>query len=312
MKRVLTAVVLIPVVLLLTFKAPLWLFCGVVCVVAMLAMREYMQLVIGYGYEPLELATYIITPLYFALLAVMGESVNSQETAGEFILTTAAITLPVAFLYALLGLRKPLKIALPSVAMTWAGFIYVCFAMATVILTRILPLGPFYLLYLFIIVWAGDAAAYWVGRSMGKHKLAPEVSPQKTWEGAIASVLSAAILGALLLHYSPFFVVALRNIGAISNVYWPALEAQMREGGVFFDRVPNVYLVPLWKALLYSALINVAAQFGDLVESMMKRGAGVKDSGAILPGHGGMLDRVDALLFAAPVGFVVILLAIHS
>lgn len=305
MKRLLTAVVLIPIVLALTFKAPLWLFSAVVCVVAMLAMREYMELVAAYGYEPLRLTTYIITPLYFACLAVLAERVSGEVSACFLVLAAGAATVPVSFVYVLLGLRKELKLALPSAALTLAGFIYVCFGMAAVILIRIVPLGSFYLLYLFIIVWAGDAFAYWVGKSIGKHKLAPTISPQKTWEGAIASILAAAVLGAVLFSFEPQILDVLQRWHLADRMNWAG--AHMYE-----DTPPALFLVPLWKALLCSALINVAAQFGDLVESMMKRGAGVKDSGAILPGHGGMLDRVDALLFAAPFGFAVILFAIHS
>jgi phosphatidate cytidylyltransferase len=300
MKRVLTAVVLIPIVLGLTFKAPLWLFCGVVCVVAMLAMREYLDLVAAYGYEPLRLTTYLVTPLYFAVLATNAEWATDGTSALFSILFMGSMTLPVAFLYALLGLRKPLKVALPSVALTWTGFVLIVFALATLVFIRVVPLGSFYLLYLFIIVWAGDAFAYWVGKSIGKHKLAPEVSPQKTWEGAIASIVSAAVLGALLLVFKG-------PITALLQEWHTGLQFEWRIGPS-----RSLEAIPLWRALLCSALINVAAQFGDLVESMMKRGAGVKDSGAILPGHGGVLDRVDALLFAAPVGFVIILFAIHS
>lgn len=311
MKRLLTAVVLIPIVLLLTFKAPLWLFSVVVAVVAMLALREYMDLVVGYGYEPLRLTTYVITPFYFALLAVLGRDVVGQETSGTFFLLGGAFVLPIAFLLGLLGLRKDLRTALPSVALTWTGFILVAFALATLIFIRVLPLGPFYLLYLFVVVWSGDIVAFWVGSAIGKHKLAPEVSPKKTWEGAVASVVTAALLGALVLHYAPQLVGWLQRLGAHLTLDWPQREAQFRSFGMT-GRTPDAFELPFWKALLWSALINVAAQFGDLVESMMKRGAGVKDSGAILPGHGGMLDRVDALLFAAPFGFAIILFAIHS
>lgn len=317
MKRLLTAVVLIPIVLLLTFKAPLWLFSAVVAVVAMLAMREYMDLVVAYGYEPLRLTTYLITPLYFALLAVLGQHVVGQESSGTFFLLGGALVLPIAFLHGLIGLRKDLRVALPSVALTWTGFVLVVFALATLIFLRVLPLGPFYLLYLFVVVWSGDIVAFWVGSAFGRHKLAPEVSPKKTWEGALASVVTAALLGGLLLHFAALLLgwVESRGFSLASlslHLDWPERERAILEAGGFEGRLPDALQVPFWKALLWSALINVAAQFGDLVESMMKRGAGVKDSGSILPGHGGMLDRVDALLFAAPCGFAIILFAIHS
>jgi phosphatidate cytidylyltransferase len=112
--------------------------------------------------------------------------------------------------------------------------------------------------------WAGDSTAYYVGRTFGKHKLAPTVSPKKSWEGAMGSVAGSVIFGLLYLgHFMP-------------QISW-------------------------WNVVLMAVIANVAGQFGDLAESAMKRGANVKDSGTLLPGHGGILDRVDSSLFALPV-----------
>jgi len=136
-----------------------------------------------------------------------------------------------------------------------------------------------------LLVWAGDIFAYLVGRSLGRHLMSPRISPKKTWEGALASLLACLVVGMLLYSYALPISSALLNMHLIE-----------RRDGFFALQKP-----PLWPALLLSAAINVAAQLGDLVESLIKRGARVKDSGTILPGHGGMLDRIDALLFAAPV-----------
>jgi phosphatidate cytidylyltransferase len=114
--------------------------------------------------------------------------------------------------------------------------------------------------------------------------MSPRVSPKKTWEGALASLLASLAVGVLLYNYALPISSALLNAHLIE-----------KRDGYFALEKP-----PLWPVLLLSAAINVAAQLGDLVESLIKRGAGVKDSGSILPGHGGMLDRIDALLFAAP------------
>jgi phosphatidate cytidylyltransferase len=119
-------------------------------------------------------------------------------------------------------------------------------------------------MYALIVSWVGDIGAYYVGRSFGRHKLAPRVSPKKSWEGAAASVVTATLIGAFYL--------------------------------VYFQ--PKVSLV---EAILLTSLANAIGQLGDLCESAMKRGAGVKDSGTILPGHGGFLDRVDSSLFVMPV-----------
>jgi len=311
MKRVLTAVVLIPLVLLVTFKAPVWLFAAAVALVAVLAIREYMDLVKAYGLKPFQVSTYVLVALYFLLLGFIGSQVEDAEGGGAYFLLAGSAALIPAFVYGLIALREELRLAIPSAALSWFGFIYVAFALGTLVLLRTLPLGSFYLLYLFVIVWSGDICAYYVGTTMGKHRLAPEISPKKTWEGAIASVVAASVLGALLLEFAPQIVGWSRSQGLIAHLDWPAREQLFQLGGNPV-KTPEVYSLSLWKAVLWSALINVAAQFGDLVESLFKRGANVKDSGSILPGHGGVLDRVDALLFAAPFGFAVILFAVSS
>ena len=143
----------------------------------------------------------------------------------------------------------------------------------------------FFILYLLLIVWAGDIFAYFVGKSVGRHLMSPRISPKKTWEGAFASLAASLIIGALLFNYSGQISSALLNAHLID-----------KKDGLFALQKPL-----LWPTLLLSAVLNIAAQLGDLVESLIKRGAGVKDSGSLLPGHGGMLDRIDALLFAAPI-----------
>jgi phosphatidate cytidylyltransferase len=122
-----------------------------------------------------------------------------------------------------------------------------------------------------LLNWAGDIGAYYVGRTFGRHKLAPRVSPGKSWEGAVASVVFSVLIGG-------------------AYIVW-ALPA-----------------VPLWKVLSLTAAADMAGQIGDLAESTIKRGAQVKDSGSLLPGHGGMLDRVDSTLFALPVVYGFLLL----
>jgi phosphatidate cytidylyltransferase len=115
--------------------------------------------------------------------------------------------------------------------------------------------------------------------------MSPRISPKKTWEGAGASVLASVAVGWLLFHYALPLSSALLRAGLIE-----------RRDGLFGLEQPAMGPV-----IVLTIILNVAAQLGDLVESLIKRGAGVKDSGALLPGHGGMLDRIDALLFAAPV-----------
>jgi phosphatidate cytidylyltransferase len=145
--------------------------------------------------------------------------------------------------------------------------------------------GAFYLFYLLLVVWAGDIFAYFIGKSIGRHLMAPRISPKKTWEGAAASLIASVAIGWLLFRYALSLSTTLLRVGLIE-----------RRDGLFGLEQPA--MAPI---IVLTIVLNVAAQLGDLVESLLKRGAGVKDSGAILPGHGGMLDRIDALLFAAPI-----------
>jgi phosphatidate cytidylyltransferase len=136
--------------------------------------------------------------------------------------------------------------------------------------------GPSLVTFLLCAVWAGDIVALYVGRALGRHKLAPRLSPNKTWEGAIGSVAGSLLVTGGLLGLAHVF-----------SAQW--------------DSARLSYPEDIWYWLSLAVLVNVAAQIGDLAESALKRSAGVKDSGTLLPGHGGVLDRIDALLFAAPV-----------
>ncbi len=122
--------------------------------------------------------------------------------------------------------------------------------------------GPRLLLFALAITWAADTVAYFVGRAIGKHPLAPHISPKKTWEGSIGG-----LAGSLLVAYGFHF--------------WLTIS------------LPHL--------LAMATLGNIAGQMGDLLESACKRSAGVKDSGGLLPGHGGVLDRIDALILCIPV-----------
>jgi phosphatidate cytidylyltransferase len=170
---------------------------------------------------------------------------------------------------------------------------YVGFTLGVLVVLQPTLNGPLYLLFVMLLVWCGDIAAYYVGRAIGKHKLAPRISPGKTWEGAAGSVAGALVLGFVLFRCVNPIMSALQRIHLL------------REPVTSVASVPQgVSVAPLWTIVLFAICINVAAQLGDLVESAIKRGAGVKDSGTLLPGHGGVLDRIDALLFALPVGLV--------
>jgi phosphatidate cytidylyltransferase len=190
------------------------------------------------------------------------------------------------FVFLVIGmLRTDLSGAFPAAMTSAFAFAYIALPLGFMVQIREQWAGAFLILYLLLLVWAGDVFAYFVGRGLGRHLMSPRISPRKTWEGALASMIASLAVGVLLYRYSLPISTMLLNAHLIE-----------KKDGLF-----ALEKAALWPTLLLSGAINVAAQLGDLVESLIKRGAGVKDSGTILPGHGGMLDRIDALLFAAPV-----------
>ena len=179
-----------------------------------------------------------------------------------------AFLVVIALLAMALGLRlRELSEALPYAACLVLGILYVFGSFRAGVELR--SRGPYWLLFALSLNWIGDIAAMSIGRSIGRHKLSPQISPGKSWEGAVASLLASTAYAAL---------------------YIPRL-------------LPDV-AIP--EGLAIAAMGNVAGQIGDLAESAFKRGAGVKDSGTLLPGHGGWLDRVDSSLFAMPVVYLLL------
>ncbi len=245
MKRILTAAVLIPLAVYLIVWSPWWAVAGVVALAACVSFHEYAGIAEKFG---------------FGSLGVVGYA------AGMWLLAERTDPLLAAVLIALgcmiFALSTPeMRHVLPRAALLFIGVIYIFGTWKCAILLR--ASSHWWLLFALALNWVGDVAAYYVGRRFGKHKLAPQTSPAKSWEGAVASLVFSVILGT-----------------------------------VYLDRLLQV---PLLSAILLSAAANVAGQFGDLCESAIKRGAGVKDSGTILPGHGGLLDRMDSSLFSMPV-----------
>jgi len=185
---------------------------------------------------------------------ILGNIPTVQDVFFIFVLGVTALTL---------WTKRPIVEALPAAGISASGLILVAFPLTyTIRLHGYGVDGPKLLMFALVITWVGDSTAYFAGRALGKHRMAPVVSPNKTWEGTVAS-----ILGALLV--------------ALVFTKW--------------------LTVPLPHLLAMAAVGNIAGQAGDLLESAYKRSAGVKDSGSLLPGHGGVLDRIDALILAIPV-----------
>jgi phosphatidate cytidylyltransferase len=289
-KRVATAVVLIPLVLLLVLKAPVYWLAIVAAVVALLAIAEFLKLTTHYAVQPMALATYIFVVAFFLFLMIASTNYTPlvETTAVLYGLAVASALAPFVFLTLAMGVRRAdfrLASGYPAAAASSFAFVYIAIPMALLVEIRQQPAGAIWTIYTLLAVWAGDIFAYFVGKSLGRHRMSPEISPKKTWEGAVASIVASVIIGTLWMQHAPAISSALLRMGLID-----------RRDGMFGLEQPQ-----LWPIILLSAVVNLAAQLGDLVESLIKRGAGVKDSGTLLPGHGGMLDRIDAMLFAVPV-----------
>ncbi len=285
LKRILTAVLLIPIVLLLVLRAPVPVVALVSALVALLAVQELLKISEAYKIRPLHWPTYIFVGLFFLFLALnLGHATPLLSTslfAGSGLFVAAIAP----FVFLVIGMRRAdLSTGFPAAMTSAFAFAYIALPLGCLVQIREQASGTFLVLYLLLLVWAGDIFAYFVGRSLGRHLMSPRVSPKKTWEGALASMIASVGVGMLLYNYALPISTALLNARLIE-----------KKDGLF-----ALEKTPLWPIILLSAAINVAAQLGDLVESLIKRGAGIKDSGTLLPGHGGMLDRIDALLFAAP------------
>jgi phosphatidate cytidylyltransferase len=285
-KRIATAVVLIPIVLLLVLRAPIALVAVVIAIIALLTTQEFLKLTESYGVQPLRKPTYGFVMLFFLLLLLnlwQDKPLLSTEIFGAIAAFAGSIA---AFVFLTIAMRRAdLRTGYPAAAASAFAIAYISIPLAMLVQLRQQWAGAFLILYLLLVVWAGDIFAYFVGKAVGRHLMAPLVSPKKTWEGAVASVVASVGIGGALFYYAAPVSTALLQGGLIQ-----------RRDGMFGLEKPA--LLPI---VVLTVVLNVAAQLGDLVESLLKRGAGVKDSGALLPGHGGMLDRIDALLFATPV-----------
>jgi len=286
LKRILTALALIPLVVLLILRAPFWLVTMVTAIVALLTIAEFLQLTRSYGVEPIARPTYGFAALFFMLLMMNTGGGKPLLSTDQFVVTAAFASAIAPFLFLTIAMRRgDLSTGYPAAAASTFAFVYVALPLGLLVQLREQYAGALLILYLLLVVWSGDIFAYFVGKAIGRHLMSPRVSPKKTWEGAIASVIASVAIGGSLLYYAAPVSAALLRWGLIE-----------RKDGVFNLEPPVI--LPI---LMLTIILNIAAQLGDLVESLIKRGAGVKDSGTLLPGHGGMLDRIDALLFAAPV-----------
>jgi len=186
-------------------------------------------------------------------------------------LLTAAVVPPLLWLLS----RRQKEGAFTSWAWTIAGILYVGWLLSYLVALRGLDAGRNWVFFALFVTWVSDTTAFFIGRRFGRHKMAPNISPGKTWEGAMGGILGAIIMSILFFTPTPF-------------------------------HLPLIY----WQAILLSVLVSIFGQVGDLVESLLKRSMGVKDSGKLMPGHGGILDRMDSVVFAGMVVYYYVIWAI--
>lgn len=265
MKRVLTAAVLIPLVLFLVFLGPNWhwLFALAVTAVAVLAGWEYLGLAEKGGSQPPRIAVLVAIGLLFIANFSWPDS-----TAAIFGVLSLGLLVYCTFM-------KPVEQVIADASASIFCLLYIGLTLIAIPTLHEQANGPALVTFLLCTVWAGDTVALYVGRAWGRRKLSPRLSPNKTWEGSLGSVAGSLLAAGALIE----------------------LASQLQNWNIFALSYPG----GVWYWLLLAVVVNIAAQTGDLAESALKRSAGVKDSGDLLPGHGGVLDRIDALLLAAPV-----------
>ncbi len=255
-KRVLTSLAAGPLALAAVWLGNPW-FALLVTLVVILACREFYGMTLGTRDRGLG---------YLGTAMALGLALTPLYPPGRPVLFTAATTLPLAWLV----LSTPKQAILSRWGLTLAGTLYIGWLLSHLIGLRDLgSSGREWALLALLVTFSSDTTAFFGGRALGRHHLAPAISPGKTWEGGAAGLLGGIAAGILLTY-----LLAL-----------PLLLGQ---------------------AILLGALASIAGQMGDMAESMIKRGAGVKDSGGLLPGHGGILDRLDSVVFTSPVVYYLV------
>ena len=259
-KRTSTAFVLLALVIVCIQYAPDLVFFIVIQVLILVSLWEFYNLASRRKHAPQRI-------LGFAIALTVAFSFYFEAFPLELALFTALLFSGIYYVLAI-NKQEKLKSFPPSIALTFFGALIVSFTINHFLYLR-QENGPEWIYFLLAVIFIGDTGAYLIGKLLGRHKLAPMASPNKTWEGGIGGVVFACLGGI-----------------AAQQIFLP--EAL------------------LWKAGVFAFVVHVAAQFSDPLESLFKRAAGVKDSSNILPGHGGFLDRIDSMILAAPLYYYLI------
>jgi phosphatidate cytidylyltransferase len=263
--REITALILAPLAIWIIGWARNAVFDGTIAVISSLALYEFLVLGRRKGYSVPVVICIVI--MLFIVAAFILDPI-SVET-GVFL---ALLVIPAAYVFS----GGSLEEALPSSAIAMLGTLYIGMLGGSLIrLRNDFREGPKLIFFLALVVWLGDAGAYYFGKTLGRHKMSPRISPKKTVEGAIGGVLTS-IVTAIVVHFT----------------FFPTF--------------------PLLHAVIAGMILSIAGMIGDLAESMWKRSAAVKDSGTLIPGHGGFLDRFDSVFYTAPILYAYWFLILHD
>ncbi|MBU4318460.1 MAG: phosphatidate cytidylyltransferase [Proteobacteria bacterium] len=265
LKRWLTSIVAFPLVLFLIAEGGMP-FVLLICFVCAVSLYEYFSIVF-----PETLKTSLIS--FLGILCGCLMILAASRKMSDIMFLVFAINYLSSAMICVFKAGQPLG-STEVMAKQVQGMVYIPLMLAFLVFLRLGEFGTIWIFYLLFIIFAGDVGAYYVGTYMGKHKLMPAVSPKKTIEGAAGGILANILVGSLINLYLPNSPWGLD----MPMLHWPS-------------------------AILFFITAGAMGQVGDLFESLLKRAANIKDSGKILPGHGGLLDRIDALLFAAPVAY---------
>lgn len=260
-----TAAVLSPLAIWIIGWSPKPVFDVVIAIIAALALYEFLVLGRRKGYV-------LPVPLCIAVMLFVVGAFVFEPISVEMGVFLALLVIPASYVL----MRAELDDALPSSAIAVLATLYVGMLGGSLIRLRgDFVVGWKLIFFLMLVVWLGDAGAYYVGKSLGKRKLSPRISPKKTVEGLIGGI-ATSIIAALVVHFT------------------------------FFKEIPLVH------AVIAGVILSIAGVIGDLAESMWKRSAAVKDSGTLIPGHGGFLDRFDSIFFTAPILYSYWFLVLHD
>ena len=257
--REITAAVLSPIAVYVVGWSHPYLYDATIALIAALALYEFLLLGRRKGYE-IPIALCIVIMLFIVAAFVL------EPISVEMGVFATLLIVPASYVFG----RKALDDALPSSAIAVMATLYVGMLGGSLIrLRNDFPerIGPKLVFFLILVVWLGDAGAYYVGKQFGRHPLSPRISPKKTIEGGIGGI-AVAIITAIVIR------------------------------STFFPEFPLVH------AVIAGIILSIAGVIGDLAESMWKRSAAVKDSGTLIPGHGGFLDRFDSIFYTAPILYV--------